>query len=310
MPENFHRFRSRYLILDLAFVFMAHAVLFVVAEAITGISSAKLIKDQLVINLFEITFMLTLCFAVFRRFKKPNIQLKYIIGSTSIRSIKKLPWLMLSIAFYGIYTLSQGLSVLTIYCSHLIAPTWTKSAVEEVSHTISYTYSTDSLALNLLFWITLFVSLAIIPPLTEEFLFRGVLLHRFGAKWGTGVAVLLSSFLFGMIHANIHAISIGISFIFVTLLYIKTKALIVPIAFHAMNNTIVFVSGTIESYLHRNTPTNIGIDDFWSGTLNVAFAIPILLYFFKWPNSLEPLPYPANIEHKHLNRSEFDREHN
>jgi uncharacterized protein len=298
VQENFYRFRSRYIILDIALVFMAHAVLFIVAEAVTGISSAVLIKDRIVINLFEITFMVTLCLAISRRFKKPNIKLKYIIGSTSINSIKTLPWLMLLIAFYGIYTLSQGIASLTIYFTHLFAPIWAKSAVEEVGHSISYAYNTDSLALNLLFWITLFVSLAIIPPLIEAFLFRGVLLHRFGAKWGTVMAVLLSSFCFGIAHANIHGVAIGISFIFVSLLYIKTKALIVPIAFHVMNNTIAFVSGTIESSAHLNRPINIGMDDLWSGIINVAFAIPILLYFFKWPNSLDLLPYQANLERR------------
>lgn len=43
----------------------------------------------------------------------------------------------------------------------------------------------------------------IMAPLTEEFLFRGVLLRSL-SKYGTGFAVILSSLLFGLIHGNIY----------------------------------------------------------------------------------------------------------
>jgi len=43
----------------------------------------------------------------------------------------------------------------------------------------------------------------ILAPLTEEFLFRGVMLRSL-SKYGTGFAVVLSSFLFGLIHGNIY----------------------------------------------------------------------------------------------------------
>jgi|GEM_PF-1525998 len=43
----------------------------------------------------------------------------------------------------------------------------------------------------------------ILAPLTEEFLFRGVLLRSL-SKYGTGFAVVLSSLLFGLIHGNIY----------------------------------------------------------------------------------------------------------
>jgi uncharacterized protein len=306
VQENFQRFRSRYIILDIVIITIFYGIATNIIASAAKISEANLIKDPIVFYTFNSIFTILICFAVFRRFKKPNIKLKHLIGNTSFTD---LPWLMLLIIFYGIYTLSNGVATLTIYFTHLISPKFAKLAVEQIQSNFAYSYNTDSLALKLLFFVVLFISIAIIPPLTEEFLFRGVLLHRFQAKWGTTIAVLLSSFLFGLVHGNIHSVAIGVSFIFVTLLYVKTKTLLVPISFHIMNNTIAVVSGIISNYLPQ-PQLNIGIDDLWSGMLNIAFATPILLYFFKWPNASELLPYTANLEQKYLNQLEADRIHN
>lgn len=305
MPENFQRFRSRYILLDIVIISLLYGIVTGFVSLATGIPEADLIQDPIVLYTLNSTFTIIICLAIIRRFKKPNLKLKYLLGD---RSFKDLPWLMLLITFYGIYTLSNGVATLTIYFAHLISPSFAKSAIEQVQTAFIFNYSTDSPALKLLFLIVLFVSIAIIPPLTEEFLFRGVLLQRFQVKWGTTTAILLSSFLFGLVHVNIYSLAIGVSFVFVSLLYIKTKTLLVPIAFHAMNNTIAVVSGIINSYLPQQQ-TNIGIDDLWSGALQIAFAMPILLYFFKWPNSLELLPYDANLERRYLNQLETDRTH-
>ncbi len=81
-----------------------------------------------------------------------------------------------------------------------------------------------------------FVNLAVIPPLFEEFLFRGLALGAL-RRFGDGFAVLASSFLFAMLHGNF----IQIPFAFLAglvmgFVMIRTNCLWVPILIHFCNN--------------------------------------------------------------------------
>lgn len=97
-----------------------------------------------------------------------------------------------------------------------------------------------------------FITVCIIAPFFEEILFRGILLRGL-LQQGTSpaIAVLLSSFLFGIAHLNpwqfMGAGILGIVFGFV---YYRTKSLWICIFLHALNNTISFVMmvryGTME----------------------------------------------------------------
>ncbi|WP_075618911.1 CPBP family intramembrane glutamic endopeptidase [Paenisporosarcina indica] len=83
------------------------------------------------------------------------------------------------------------------------------------------------------------ISIAIIAPIAEEFIFRGVLLKRMIAKTSMWTGIVISSVLFGILHADI----IG-AFIFgvvASLLYIKTNNLFVPILLHLFNNSIAMI---------------------------------------------------------------------
>jgi len=53
----------------------------------------------------------------------------------------------------------------------------------------------------------LFISL--VPGLAEESLFRGYMQRRFLARWGAGPAILLTTFLFGLMHVMPHAIALA-----------------------------------------------------------------------------------------------------
>ncbi|BFM05810.1 CPBP family intramembrane glutamic endopeptidase [Halioxenophilus aromaticivorans] len=83
------------------------------------------------------------------------------------------------------------------------------------------------------------ISLAVIAPVTEEFAFRGLLLHRWGHKYGVLPAILWSSFFFGIAHPD----PIGAAFFgaAMCLLYLQTKTLWVPIICHALNNLVVWL---------------------------------------------------------------------
>jgi len=79
----------------------------------------------------------------------------------------------------------------------------------------------------------------VIVPVTEEVSFRGLLLRRWAQKWNMTKAVLLSSLIFGLLHADpIGAFAFGIG---MCVLYLKTQSLYVPIVCHALNNLIAWL---------------------------------------------------------------------
>lgn len=79
-------------------------------------------------------------------------------------------------------------------------------------------------------------TLAILAPVVEEFMFRGVLLKRLIGKTSVWGGILISSLLFGILHLDV----IG-AFLFgvvASLLYLRTHNLLVPILLHIINNSL------------------------------------------------------------------------
>jgi uncharacterized protein len=293
MQKDFSQFRARYIVLDIILIPIITGILLGVISTIIGIESgASIFNNQILLYSLYSVVMLTICTSIFYKLKRNGIQIKYLIGDTAIH---QLPWLKLLIIFYGIQSLSHGISQLTIFLMHLVSPDLTIFILE--SSKMPDAYSAGSLSSKILLSIVIFISIVLVAPLAEEFIFRGVVLHRLAAKIGVLPAVVFSALLFGAAHLNIYAISIGISFIFVTLLYLKTRALVVPILYHMMNNAMSMISEVVDALSYSNSPElEITLHTLWSGLLNTAFALPILLYFFKKPTRSELLPYTANIE--------------
>ena len=77
---------------------------------------------------------------------------------------------------------------------------------------------------------------AVIGPIAEEFVFRGLILNRLIAKFGFWNGLGLSSAVFGIFHIDFFA-----AFLFAvvaSLLYLKTGNLLLPILLHIANNTV------------------------------------------------------------------------
>ena len=128
--------------------------------------------------------------------------------------------------------------------------------------------------------------LVIIAPVTEELFFRGYLLNRWKNKFNTIIAVVLTSFLFALFHADL----LG-SFIFsviLSLVYLKTKSIYGPVIIHFSNNTIVLIFVLIEEILYEQTSTDLMLIEFqkswWIGLIGVIISIPWLVWFLKEAN--------------------------
>jgi uncharacterized protein len=85
-----------------------------------------------------------------------------------------------------------------------------------------------------------FLFLCVLVPIVEEFVFRAVILPRWAHKWGLRSALIGSSALFAIVHAD----PIG-AFLFaigMSVLYLRTQSLYLPIICHALNNFLAWLS--------------------------------------------------------------------
>ena len=113
------------------------------------------------------------------------------------------------------------------------------------------------------------ISGAILAPITEELMLRGLTLNKLLSKKSALVSILITSILFGILHFNIiqglFAIIAGICLAYI---YLKTKSLSVCIICHIVNNLIA----TIELYFTDKTNIIISI---------ILFVIAIVpTYYF------------------------------
>lgn len=129
-----------------------------------------------------------------------------------------------------------------------------------------------------------FITIALIPGITEELLFRGLILEGFKKNYSIGKAILLSALLFGLIHLNpwqfITAFFIGL---FSAWMAIKTESLFPSIFIHIFNNGIFAIT---SHYPHLNPISGfnnngqvIKFQPIWFTCIGLALFI-VSIYFF------------------------------
>lgn len=103
--------------------------------------------------------------------------------------------------------------------------------------------------------VVLFIQLAVIAPLFEEFWYRGIVMKAL-QPYGNGFAIFVSAFLFGLTHANFqqffYAMALGICLGYIA---VTTNSIVVTTIMHAMFNSIsgimlLFMSTTsVQDYM-------------------------------------------------------------
>jgi len=116
-----------------------------------------------------------------------------------------------------------------------------------------------------------FISTAIIPPLVEEFGCRGFILGSL-KKFGDGFSIIVSSFIFGLIHGNFEQIPfaflVGVILGFAT---VKSGSIWIAVIIHAINNAI----SVCADFLLRFVDSEY-INVFYNVYLMAALAVGIL----------------------------------
>jgi len=86
------------------------------------------------------------------------------------------------------------------------------------------------------------LALVVVAPMTEELLFRGLIMRGFLSRYAVGKAIFASAILFGIFHLNpwqfVHTTIIGI---LLAWWFVRTKSLVPCILGHALNNALVFI---------------------------------------------------------------------
>lgn len=97
---------------------------------------------------------------------------------------------------------------------------------------------------------------AVIAPVAEEFVFRGVLLNQLMGAFGLWKGIGITSLIFAVFHLNFFG-----AFLFAviaSLLYLKTGNLLAPILLHIANNTLAVYQAFVDtSFMDWLTVTSV-----------------------------------------------------
>ena len=180
------------------------------------------------------------------------------------------------------------------YPLSLIAPGFVESRLSE------QLIQADTVFPGLYHGLMLFVTV-IFAPLTEEFIFRGILLQRWSVKWGLPTGIIASAILFGALHVS-NPIGLTMFGLMMALLYVRTHSLWVPILAHGLNNLLSVLPALL---LPAAKSATLDLQEFqqtwWVGLLFLAISAPMLGPFIyrNWPKLGDPPPYFVNA-HRHF----------
>lgn len=128
--------------------------------------------------------------------------------------------------------------------------------------------------------VLVFVMLVIVPPICEEFLFRGLVLGNL-LPYGKGVAIVGSALMFAAMHQSYtQFLYTAMAGVLLGILYVKSRSIWPPTILHMLNNLVSFVQMVIMARISDEMLANrivIAMNLFIIFAGLVAFAILVLL---------------------------------
>jgi membrane protease YdiL (CAAX protease family) len=224
--------------------------------------------------------------------RRKSLSRSAIIG----RIPQNYPWLVALGIIIAMLLYSVGASWVFSYPLTLFAP----DALIDLLNTRMFLDATET-ASPILTNSWTFLLIVILAPISEELVFRGLLLSRWSTKWGHTKAILLSSTIFGSLHFPdiIGAFMFGLV---MCTLYIKTRTLVIPVIVHVGNNLTACMLSLLlpASTVDVNSLQNVQ-DDLYLGLCFVLFTSPWLVILITrwWPAKNDRIPYLRNFEETH-----------
>lgn len=184
------------------------------------------------------------------------------LSNTKLGETINVKWVRISL-FVPLVVAALAVAFISDYLTELLLGTFSWFGIENSVELSTKTHTLIENILNI-------VAVAIIPPLVEEFLFRGVVLGKL-RRFGDSFALFFSSILFALMHGNIlqtpFTFIVGLALGFITL---KSESLVPAMAVHFLVNLrSVMISICLDN--------NIIAED----TLNViylAFLLAVLVF--------------------------------
>lgn len=164
--------------------------------------------------------------------------LVFYMNSTFSKKLKDIKF-----DFKPVETLDTiGMMLLVNYGISVIGYLFSKMGLPDTSKDYSFTW-------NSWYNVFTFLSVAIVAPIFEELIFRGMIYNQM-AKYNKMFAIVMTSALFGLLHLNLSQ-SIPAFFISLVLCYMyeKTQSLSVTILGHAANNFLVSLVGYFNGFI-------------------------------------------------------------
>ncbi|MBV7272472.1 CPBP family intramembrane metalloprotease [Clostridium sp. PL3] len=181
--------------------------------------------------------------------------------------------------------LSLSFACLALCLAYMISPEFCNKLLADTNENSSNTLS--SLIFNC-------IGAVLLAPAVEECMFRGVILNRVKMKYGVFKAIILSSILFGIMHADLAFLGAFAFGIMMCLIYIKTENILITISIHAFNNFLVSLVQVISFFTSSSSgSSNISKSDImlWLPISLVGFLVSgffTVKYIKKnWPEKMQ-----------------------
>lgn len=166
-----------------------------------------------------------------------------------------------------------------------------------VNFNVPLVFSNDPLLVGSTYLVIQMIITTVTGPITEEFIFRGFLLNRLIKKTNIWLGIFISSALFAAFHLD-YKILIG-TFLFgiiASLLYLKTRNLLVPILIHMFHNSIVFIqtslfptwNKSLSIFVYMDYRTNIWIKSTVL-LISTVLVIGFIVYLVKSIRNKNPI---------------------
>lgn len=127
-----------------------------------------------------------------------------------------------------------------------------------------------------------FLAGAILAPIAEEIVFRGVLMRgMLKMRWHPWVAIVMSALIFALFHGTeLQMFGTTVFGIITGWLYWRTKSLLPGMIVHIVNNSFAFAAMNIYEYLdYDEDDAHLGVK---TCIIILAICIPFLLYGINW----------------------------
>ena len=167
-----------------------------------------------------------------------------------------------------------------------------KGYVDSLNELVEKTYRDLMIANNSFETVLVFITIAIVPALCEETLFRGFIQSSFAKKMKGVAAIAITSFFFASYHLNPYGfISLFILGFYFGFAAYKTGSLVVPIILHFINNfsavLLFYIIGDEDIISSNPTGTGIAMNDILYFIIFLLLFLVTLYFIVKYYSKLK-----------------------